>query len=150
MTIKQRFEKDCFLTCIAMAAGIEYDLALYLFGDELVEKVKAKGTYGNLVTEAFLRIGLVPDADYTVVNHCIVAEGNLFRLPPHSFRDLLWGRRACIQVKSKNYEGEYHIVFWDGRVLHDPSPLKTYEWDEVEPIYAWIFDERKDGREPQA
>ncbi len=54
---------------------------------------------------------------------------------------LLWGRRALVQVKSKNYEGQSHMVFWNGRKVFDPSPLRTFEWNEVEPQHVWLFNE---------
>lgn len=35
---------------------------------------------------------------------------------------LLWGRRALLSVPSTNHEGRWHLVYWDGRELFDPSP----------------------------
>ncbi len=58
-------------------------------------------------------------------------------------KNMLWGRRACIQVKSKNCQDEFHIVYWDGQELFDPSNKLTYTWEEVEPIYIWLFNERQ-------
>jgi hypothetical protein len=33
---------------------------------------------------------------------------------------------AMIMVKSKNYKGWFHTVYWDGKKLYDPSVGKRY------------------------
>lgn len=139
-TIKQRYEQDCFLCCLAMAAGLPYDEALAKWGAEFVEHVSQNGLVGRIhIERAFSAIGLVRDDNYRTVIGIIPGNSDSQTAP--TFRDVLWGRRACVQVPSKNYAGRYHIVFWDGRELHDPSPLKTYTWSEVEPVWIWLFDE---------
>jgi hypothetical protein len=139
--IKQRYEQDCFLCCIAMALDLDYDEALAKWGAELVDHVAAHGLVGRKnIDRAFSALGLQRDLDYVTI---------LMEFPgPEPWeraeiRKLLWGRRACIQVRSKNYENRFHVVYWDGERLIDPSNLKTYsDMGEVEPIFVWIFDER--------
>jgi hypothetical protein len=136
-TIKQRHERDCFLCCIAMVAGLTYEQAAEKWGAEFVAEVGAKGLTGSKrIDHAFGAVGLERDVHYRV----------LFMLPEYAalpfLRNVLWGRRALFQVRSKNNPGEHHIVFWDGAALHDPSNKRTYAWEEAEPIYVWIFDER--------
>lgn len=140
-TIKQRFEKDCFLCCLAMARGVGYDLLLEELERKapgLLDRVKVSGLYDKDVELAFGAAGFSAP-DYF----------RLFILPEyatHGFiRNMLSGRRACIQVRSKNYGGEMHIVFWDGASLHDPSNKLTWKWEEVEPIYLWLFNEARDA-----
>jgi hypothetical protein len=136
-TIKQRYPKDCFLCCIAMATGLTYDEAARRWGKDFVDKVAAKGLVGQKdIDFAFEAVGLKRDVDFRV----------LFILPEyatHGFlRNVVWGRRALFQVRSKNNVGEFHLTYWDGAALHDPSNKRTYVWDEVEPVYIWLFKER--------
>lgn len=138
--IKQQFEQDCFLCCIAMAIGIPYPDALARWGDELVNHVANSGLVGSRrIEQAFSAVGLRRDLDYVTVYGAL--PGHASWETAGESKKLLWGRRACLQVKSKNYSGRYHIVYWDGSALHDPSNLKTYTWDEVEPEYIWLFNE---------
>lgn len=142
-TIKQRFDderqrKDCFLCCAAMASGRSYDDAWALLDDGLRACLSpdAKGPKGTECDAVLERIGF-SKGDYRL----------LFMLPEYAttgfLRNMLWGRRALIQVPSKNYRGEHHIVYWDGTELHDPSNMHAWKWEEVEPVYIWIFDERR-------
>lgn len=139
--IKQRYDgdvqrKDCFLCCAAMATGFTYEIAADLVGDlyELFG-TDGKGPQGQHCDEILARLGALRGFDYRV----------LFMMPEYAtsgfLRNVLWGRRAMLQVVSKNFVGEHHIVFWDGKDFHDPSNLRQWKWDEVEPIYIWLFDE---------
>ena len=141
-TIKQRADKDCFLCCLAMTLGISYEEMERRLGREFVSHVAANGLVGSKdLATAFGGLGLVRELHYRV----------LYILPEYIttgfLRNILWGRRSCLQVRSKNYPGEHHIIYWDGEALHDPSNKKTYEWQEVEPIYIWLFSEGARDRE---
>ena len=152
--VKQRFDgdvqrKDCFLCCAVMAAGADYDAIWSLLDDQVRTAISTTGAFGNHCNHILellkfermqvgARTGNPTDepGDYYV----------LFILPEYAttgfLRNMLWGRRALIQVPSKNYKGEQHIIYWDGAALFDPSNLRTYQWHEVEPIYLWLFNER--------
>lgn len=135
-TIKQRADRDCFLCCLAMAIGIPYEEMASRLGDDFVRHVAANGLVGSKdLNTAFGGLGLVRDSHYVTL--CILPE----YASTGFLRNVLWGRRACIQVLSKNYKGEHHIVYWDGERLHDPSNKRTYEWHEVEPVNLWLFSE---------
>lgn len=136
-TIKQRADRDCFLCCLAMAIGVTYTEVNRRLGAHFIAHVCANGLVGSKdLDTAFGGLGLMPELHYKV----------LFILPEYVatgfLRNVLWGRRACIQVRSKNYAGEHHIVYWDGEALHDPSNKNTYKWLEVEPINIWLFSEQ--------
>lgn len=61
-------------------------------------------------------------------------------ISPEYFRSMAWGRRALMSVPSLNHEGGWHMVYWDGRVLFDPSSQKTYErWAQLRPDYLTLF-----------
>lgn len=154
--IKQRFDgdlqrKDCFLCCAAMAAGMEYDHAWSRLDDTLLACFASdgRGPMGEQCDHVLARLGFERVRVGARTGDPTAALGDyfvLFMLPEYAttvfLRNMLWGRRALVQVPSKNYPGEQHIIYWDGRTLHDPSNKRQWKWDEVEPIYLWIFDER--------
>jgi hypothetical protein len=130
---------------------MDYDHAWSRLSDELRAcfAADARGPQGSQCDDVLaaldfdrVRVGArtgdptTADGDYFV----------LFMMPEYAttgfLRNILWGRRALVQVPSKNYPGEQHIIYWDGRELHDPSNMRQWEWSQVEPIYLWIFDER--------
>lgn len=155
--IKQRFDgddqrKDCFLCSAAMAAGVSYDEAWNALDDDLRAcfAPEAKGPMGDQCDKVLSALGFERVRVGARTGDPASAPGDyfvLFMLPEYAtsgfLRNVLWGRRALLQVPSKNYAGEQHIIYWDGRELHDPSNKRTWAWKEVEPIYVWLFDERR-------
>jgi hypothetical protein len=156
VTIKQRFDgdlqrKDCFLCSAAMAAGLEYDAAWERLSDDLRACLAPdqRGPQGDQCDQILSRLGFERVRVGARTGDPSSAPGDyfvLFMMPEYAttgfLRNILWGRRALVQVPSKNYPGEQHIIYWDGRELHDPSNARTWAWSEVEPVYLWIFDER--------
>jgi hypothetical protein len=141
--IRQRFKNDCMLCSIAMAVDIDYDTALGRWGDEFVAHVAAKGLYGQEnIGKAFAAFDLEMNRDYWSLLGPASGVPRDFALPSGPFKSMLKGRRALVQARSKNYEGQSHVMFWNGAELFDPSPLKTYAWDECNPEHVWIFEER--------
>lgn len=154
--IKQRFDgddqrKDCFLCCAAMAASMTYDEAWAKLDDELRScfGTTGRGPQGDQCDKVLKALGF--DRVYAGARSGDPnsAPGDywvLFIMPEYAtrgfLRNMLWGRRALIQVRSKNYVDEHHIIYWDGHGLFDPSNKRAWEWHEVEPIYLWLFDER--------
>lgn len=155
--VKQRFDdgqqrKDCFLCSAAMAAGVDYDTAWAALDDTLRTCLgpSGKGPIGDQCDQILTRLGLDRVRVGARTGDPSAAAGDyyvLFMMPEYAtsgfLRNVLWGRRALLQVPSKNYAGEQHIVYWDGRALHDPSNLREWKWGEVEPIYIWLFDENR-------
>lgn len=155
--IKQRFDvdvqrKDCFLCCAAMCAGLDYDSAWAALDDELrTPLLTGRGPIGDQCDKILGRLGFKKRAD--VGARSSVPAGTeadyyvLFIMPEYGttgfLRNMLWGRRALIQVLSRNYSGEHHVIYWDGHQLFDPSNKIRWEWHQVEPIYIWLFNERR-------
>lgn len=132
--------KDCFLACMAMACGLTYEDVADRFGEGLTKQVQERGLYGreNIAT-AFASLDIADEVDYQLL-YC----GKGMDLPPSSqfVREMLWQRKAIIQVKSKNVPNGMHMVYWDGKQLFDPSLKIVYStWMEVEPVYLWLFRE---------
>lgn len=50
-------------------------------------------------------------------------------------KDLLKGHRVIIQVPSLNYPDSYHMVYWHGETLYDPSNKQVYQWiSQLSPV----------------
>lgn len=136
MMVKQITPSDCFAACVAMALGMRYSVLRRKMGRALWDKIRKHGT-GFQDTKALLaKCGLHYEHDYWVYfpsNHLVQT---------HFLRVLLNGRRAIVSVNSKNNRDGQHAIYWDGARLFDPSPRKTYAWDEVEANQIVIFNER--------
>lgn len=128
--IKQRATFDCFLACLAMATNRPYE---EMFDPEFCAKIeKAKGTGGKDMDEA-IRLSGLTEEDYK----CIYSEG---LRTSGNFKQILWGRKAIIQVPSLNIEEGMHCIFWTGSEILDPSNKQVYHWlSHVSPVYVWIF-----------
>lgn len=140
--IKQQAPRDCYVCSLAMALGLTYEAITQRLGAEFVSRVGQQGCYGDEVDEMFKMLGLQSGLDFQrVYRH------DAKRLPEYGAsaefaRTILWGRRALIQVKSLNEEGKFHIVYWDGFELFDPSNNQTHRWDTLAPLNIVIFNER--------
>lgn len=129
----QQREYDCLLAGIAtfLQKPIE-DIFPEEFRQHVEEK---KGTHGDDVDKAFEMAGLTKNVDYWTVS-----------IPPwsvaYTIRDLLRGRRAFLQVRSLNNKDSFHLVYYDGKDLHDPSNKQQYRWlNQCFPEYVWVFNE---------
>lgn len=129
--VSQRRTYDCVLACLAMATGKNYE---DLWPQEFCDAVEdAKGTSKNGLHDRALELaGLERGKDYISV-YCGGFQ-------PGLLRQMLWGRRACIQVPSLNHEGAQHFVYWDGFQLHDPSNKQRYQWlDHITPEWVTLL-----------
>jgi hypothetical protein len=133
---KQQAEFDCMLACITTAVQRPYE---ELWPQDFRAKIEEKrGCYGDVIDLAFEIAGLRKNTDYWCVN---IPEF----IPLSHVRNLLNGRRAILQVRSLNVQG-WHLVYWAGEQLYDPSNKQTYQWiDQCYPVYVWIFDETLKG-----
>jgi len=135
---KQRTEHDCMLACIANAVQRPIEEIFSTAFRESVEK--EHGTHGNTISEAFEKAKLRLETDYFMVSVPHTANNFLIE-------KLLQGRRAILQVRSLNYQNSYHMVYWAGETLYDPSNKQVYKWfNQCTPTYIWIFDEAKDNQ----
>lgn len=152
--IKQQFDgktqrKDCFLCSAAMALGWSYEGAWNKLDDSLRDALSSgRGPVGDQCDKILIALGCDRVQVGARSGNPTTEPGDYFVLyirPENAslgfVRNILWGRRALVQVRSKNYADEMHIIYWNGRELFDPTNARAYEWTEVEPLYLWLFDE---------
>lgn len=135
---KQRNKYDCHLCCIAMAVQRAPE---DIFSPELIAQVeedKSTGRRDSTESKKLLALaGLIEDIDFWEV-YCgsFSSKSNLLQL--------LLGRRAILQVQSLNERPPAnHMVYWDGKALHDPSTRQMYHWLQqcTSVGYITIFNE---------
>lgn len=135
--VVQRTAYDCGICSIAMALGRSYEEVVAAAGDDFSEK----GLRSEV--QALKGLGLnynwrngEPDGDFVSLHRG-------WAISPEFFRSLAWGRRALMSVPSLNKEGSWHMIYWTGDHVLDPSPNKTYaEWGQLLPNEMTLFRER--------
>lgn len=136
-TFKQISGSDCGICCLVMLTGRGYD--------DIIEAVG--GNYdpgkGLLSTQFALE-----DIGYS---NC-PEFGNFkqfrksFGLASELYTSLIWGRKALITVPSLNIDG-FHMLYYDGIKLHDPSNKKTYSKLEDLPIVSFVLFKEYHGKD---
>lgn len=111
--VRQRFDDDCTLCCIAMATGLSWETVFLAALYARLGYKPGRGTYSALAVCTELGV----EARSYV---------EPFRLPPDGIAEWGWGRRAIFSVPSLNDFDGWHDVYWDGRHLFDPSQKLTY------------------------
>jgi hypothetical protein len=147
--VQQRTERDCFFCCVCMLANADYEEGWELLREGLREQFeKGGGLYGDDCEKLLEDFGFNRVQSGARTGQPTEEPGDYYVLYMQPVwatmgfvRNMLWGRTALIQVRSKNYQDEHHIVYWNGRALFDPSTKLTFQWHEVEPIHVWLFDE---------
>lgn len=131
--VKQRTNCDCALAVLSMASGREYD---DLYDAEFCARIEAAKTCtGDDLIEAYRRAGFEKGKN---LREIYVGQGQSMPV----VRQMIWGRKAMIQVPSLNYEGVEHFIYWNGREILDPSTKQVYRYlQHLFPTYVMIFDE---------
>lgn len=112
LPIQQKTSSDCVLASIAMALDKPYD--------EVWSSEDTKWTVDNRG---------IADKDPWLKKAGITRYKEvhfLYHMEQGYVHSLLWGRRALLSVHSLNIPGGYHMVYWDGQNLWDPSRQRTY------------------------
>jgi len=123
-----------------MALGLTYDQAAGRAGEAFMHLLQESGCSYPMETALLKAFGLKSDVDYVERTYS-----------PHwgsmaYTKNLLWGRRALVTVRSKNIADGMHMLYWDGEKVWDPrqADKKRYEdWAEVEPLNFTLFREGK-------
>lgn len=135
--VKQRTDVDCGVACLAMATGRDYDDVVAAVGDAFDPNLGLEQEQ-----KALTRLGFTFAYDKGEPVGDVVCLRRDWCISPAFFRRLLWGRRALVTVPSLNNVGGWHMVFFDGVWVHDPSLKKTYsEPSQLEPNELVLFNE---------
>jgi hypothetical protein len=135
--VQQRMSTDCAICTIAMALDRSYEdvMAAAVASDAWSPEKGCRAEY-----RIFETLGLEQMIDFRVMHRMVLA--------PEFFRHFSWGRRAILAVPSLNFEDSFHSVFWNGTVLFDPSPKRTYtRWSELRPDEIILIAET--GKHPK-
>lgn len=128
-TYKQKTPNDCAIACFKMITGRRYNDVLKTVGDEYEP---GKGL--RSVQISLERLGFGDDDFFRHIRP--------FLLSPEYFRRLAWGRKALLTVPSLNIKDGWHMVYYDGKKLHDPSTKKTYKrFEDLKPEQIVVFQE---------
>lgn len=134
--VQQRTPYDCSVCCMAMLTDRSYEEALTSIGDAFhpTEGMRRE-------QKALERLGFSHTFSGGEAIGDVVCR-HRGPLAPEFFRQFAWGRRALMTVPSLNYAGKWHMIFWDGVRVWDPSPGKAYQaWVELMPDELVLFDE---------
>lgn len=137
--IKQRTPSDCAICCMAMLTGRPYEDVMQVVGDAFDPERGMRQEQ-----KALQRLGFVYrfDNGRLTDDSTMACRHRAFEIAPEFFRGLAWGRRALLSVPSLNIPGGWHMVYYDGREVLDPSTRKTYSaFEELRPDDIVIFRE---------
>jgi hypothetical protein len=133
--IEQRTDSDCVFVCVAMAFGLSYEQLQEKCGAAFMLLMEGKGCDDRMQRALLTAAGKKEGDDYVIrhfgLNWCSLGFA----------KNMLWGRRAIVTVRSKNFDDSQHVVYWDGKAMFDPSKKQRWEWGEVEPLSAILFSE---------
>jgi hypothetical protein len=146
--VEQEDQKGCFLACLAMAEGVEYKDIVKRLSEDDMHYVRQNGLTGLVMKDVLKKLGWIEYYNYRWIPG--FTGGMSFYVIPWSF-----DRPAIFQIDSINFEGEQHLVYWDGRTLFDPSPLKQATLLEIGTkgvnnaflISPWLREDLKKVRE---
>jgi hypothetical protein len=127
--VRQRMDTDCGPACLAMLTARTLDEVIEMIGDAW-DPVKGLRSEARALT----RLGFAEGSFIHLHNDwCITSE---------FFRRFAWKRRALVCVPSKNMPGKWHLIYFDGKDVFDPSPKLTYaRFEELQPVELVLFDE---------
>lgn len=138
--IQQRTPHDCAVAAMAMLTGKTWEETHAIIGHLVDYEGERRGMRDE--QQALKLLGF----DYRFENGRPVGDISCMRRPfgiaADFYRQFAWGRRALMSVPSLNRPGGWHMIFWDGARVYDPSPLKTYsKFDELLPDELVLFRE---------
>ncbi len=114
-SLKQRSTNDCAITCLAMFLDCPYSVMRRIV---MAYFLRCKKKFDGMYYTDEKAIGQIFGEEFRVWH---VTAKNRKKIVAK-----LVGRPALVTVPSINCEKSNHAVYWDGRMLHDPSKLKRY------------------------
>lgn len=125
--IEQADAMGCAIATLAMATGVSYDRMRVIVG-EYWDNFKLLHNFTGL------------DMDDERIILFRMGYSMLFLRPlKHTTLRTMYSGPCIMIVPSLNLERGYHSIYWDGKKLHDPSPLKRYTektaWEAAKGLY---------------
>lgn len=138
--IRQRTPHDCAIACMAMLTGRSWEDTSALVGHLVDYEGERRGMRRE--DEALKLLGFDDRWENGEPVGSVSHLHRGFYISPEYFRSIAWGRRALMAVPSLNIPGGWHMIYWDGTKVFDPSPLKTYtRWCDLKPDDMHLFRE---------
>jgi hypothetical protein len=136
--IVQRTGSDCAICCMAMLTGRSYEDVLSTVGDAFDPERGMREEQ-----KALDRLGFRHEFERGEAVGDMVCTHRGYAISPEFYRSMAWGRRALMSVPSLNSQRGWHMIYFDGATVFDPSPLKRYtSFDELRPDEIVLFQER--------
>lgn len=139
--VPQRTTSDCSICCFAMALGRTYEEVLAAVGAHYDPTKGLANEY-----EALKDLGLkckFENGELTDDSEFCVKRRD-WCIHPQLLRSWVWGRRAIITVPSLNNEDGFHVVYYDGKNLFDPSTKNRYvNFTDLFPDEVIVFRETR-------
>lgn len=138
--VQQRSPHDCAVCCMAMLTGRTYEDVRAVIAELLDETGERRGMRNE--QEALRRLGFEHSFHHGQPIGDISCTRRGFEISPEYYRGAAWGRRALMSVPSLNFSGSWHMIFWDGSRIWDPSPLTAYTtFEQLRPDEMVLFRE---------
>lgn len=130
--------------CVAVVAAMITGTTVEEFENSPLTKLNKDGGYNDSSAYRYLLSkGYVMGATWENLGRWKLSIGNALTI-----EFSIAGCHAYVGVKSRNYKGYTHAIYWDGVSVHDPDPkvkdglpLSDYDIIDWKPIYKLIDPE---------
>ena len=112
-TIKQFYQNDCGIACLAMYLRKSYEKVEQLVKDEL-----------NITN---------PIPGMSMIDLALIMNKNNHN--PVLVRTMVNKVPAILTVPSLGRKKHFHYIYWDGKNIHDPSNFECYSNDDFEKLF---------------
>lgn len=129
--IKQRYEDDCVICCIAMATGRTWEEVHAVASNTENGYVEGRGTSSEIAVLNAFGIKARSTLRVAVRGQCSDDLATHYEAIAIGWKAMLWGRRALVALPSMNGWVGWHCCYWDGDKLIDPSNKQSYSEDAM-------------------
>lgn len=102
--IKQKYEADCAVACLAMFCGVTYEQLMGCIQFNLNRQEPIKFMNNEEMAKILIQYGHKPMQSYTLLPEV----------------------KSIICVPSLGTKKKFHYIYFDGYKIHDPSNFETY------------------------
>lgn len=136
--VPQRTPNDCAICCLAMLTGTSYDGIMMIVDDAFDPD---RGMINTSI--ALERLGFSGRFENGHAAGDFVDYHRMYSVSHDYFREFTWGRRALVSIMSLNEPCAFHMIYWDGHEVFDPSTReRVTAWCDLQPESLILFPER--------